>query len=154
MVPCCVKIAFYLLTDLINVPPKRLSEAEGKVRKRKEFSTVWDVLRMQHVIKCRKGRQFWKGRVSFPSHQIPMLWVTMPAQSGGIGWPGNKTQNHLSFSRIAFPTLRFDVCQSMILTCEVAQPQLPQTVVPFPSVVEEDCQRVATLVQFGASDDP
>lgn len=42
----------------------------------------------------------------------------------------------------------------MILTCEVAQPQLPQTVVPFPSVVEEDRQRVATLVQFGATDDP
>ncbi len=42
----------------------------------------------------------------------------------------------------------------MILTCEVAQAQLPQTVVPVPPVVQEDGQRVATLIQFGASDDP
>ena len=43
---------------------------------------------------------------------------------------------------------------SDVLTCEVAQAELPQPVVAVPSVVEEDGQRVATLVQFGASDDP
>lgn len=39
-------------------------------------------------------------------------------------------------------------------TCEVAQAQLPQAVVAIPSVVEEDGQRIATLVQRDASDDP
>jgi len=40
------------------------------------------------------------------------------------------------------------------LTCEVAQAQLPQAVVPVPPVVEEDGQRVAPLVQLGSPDDP
>lgn len=40
-----------------------------------------------------------------------------------------------------------------VLTCEVAEAQLLQAVVPVPPVVEEDGQRVASLVQFGASDD-
>lgn len=44
--------------------------------------------------------------------------------------------------------------RAIILTCEVAQAQLPQAVVPVPPVVEEDSQRVASLVQFGATDDP
>lgn len=43
---------------------------------------------------------------------------------------------------------------AFILTCEVAQAQLPQAVVPVSPVVEEDGQRVATLVQLGAADDP
>lgn len=42
----------------------------------------------------------------------------------------------------------------IVLTCEVAQAELPQAVVSVPSVVEEDGQRIATLVEFGASDDP
>ena len=40
------------------------------------------------------------------------------------------------------------------LTCEVAEAQLPQAVVPVPPVVEEDGQRVASLVELGAPDDP
>ncbi len=39
------------------------------------------------------------------------------------------------------------------LTCEVSEAQLLQAVVPVSPVVEEDGQRVASLVQFGASDD-
>lgn len=39
-------------------------------------------------------------------------------------------------------------------TCEVAQAQLPQAVVPVPPVVQEDGQGVAALVQFGAPHDP
>lgn len=41
-----------------------------------------------------------------------------------------------------------------IHTCEVAQAQLPQAVVAVSSVVEEDGQRISTLVQCDASDDP
>lgn len=40
------------------------------------------------------------------------------------------------------------------LTCEVLQTQLAQAEVPITSVVEEDCEGVAVLVQLGSSDDP
>lgn len=50
--------------------------------------------------------------------------------------------------------IKYSDTNAMVLTCEVAQSELPQAVVPVPPVVEEDGQRVATLVQFGASDDP
>lgn len=40
------------------------------------------------------------------------------------------------------------------LTCEVFQTQLAQAEVPITSVVEEDCEGVAILVQLGPSDDP
>lgn len=42
----------------------------------------------------------------------------------------------------------------MVPTCEVAQAQLPQAVVAVPSVVEEDGQRIAALIQRDASNDP
>lgn len=38
--------------------------------------------------------------------------------------------------------------------CEVFQTQLPQAEVSITSVVEEDCEGVAVLVQLGSSDDP
>lgn len=40
------------------------------------------------------------------------------------------------------------------LTCEVFQTQLAQAGVSIPSVVEEDGEGVAVLVQLGSSDDP
>ena len=40
------------------------------------------------------------------------------------------------------------------LTCEVFQAQLAQAKVSITSVVEEDCKRVAVLIQLGSSDDP
>lgn len=39
-------------------------------------------------------------------------------------------------------------------TCEVLQAELTQAKVPVPPVIEEDCQRVAVLVQLGPTDDP
>lgn len=40
------------------------------------------------------------------------------------------------------------------LTCEVFQTQLAQAEVSITSVVEEDCEGVAVLIQLGSSDDP
>ena len=39
-------------------------------------------------------------------------------------------------------------------TCKVPQPQLSETKVSVSSVVEEDGERVAVLVQFGSPNDP
>lgn len=63
-------------------------------------------------------------------------------------------ETSVSFLLIMQHVIKYANTHAMILTCEVAQAQLPQAVVPVPPVVEEDGQRVATLVQFGASDDP
>lgn len=40
------------------------------------------------------------------------------------------------------------------LTCEVLQAELTQAKVSVPPVIEEDCQRVAVLIQLGPANDP
>lgn len=64
------------------------------------------------------------------------------ASEGGGILKGRDTQTKTHQTRVG------------VHTCEVAQAQLPQAIVAVPSVVEEDSQRVATLVQCDASDDP
>lgn len=44
--------------------------------------------------------------------------------------------------------------ETQLLACEVFQTQLAQAEVPITSVIEEDCKRVAVLIQLGSSDDP
>ena len=50
--------------------------------------------------------------------------------------------------------LNFIKKQFFSSTCKVPQPQLSETEVSVSSVVEEDGERVAVLVQFGSPNDP